>query len=142
MLGALGARLLRTGSASQSRALAVGRRDSWTGSALIQPPFGASMGQKSRVTTCGFLLTQISPLFLGLEETHWGSRFSLWATHYLLFIYSQPLNNPLNCTGPLICRYFSKVSTTVLHDPRLVESTGAEQWIQNRGYRGTTNTES
>ena len=36
--------------------------------------------------------------------------------------YSSPLNNvDLNCMGPLICRYFSVLNTTVLHNLRLIE---------------------
>ena len=36
--------------------------------------------------------------------------------------YSSPLNNMyLNCMGPLICRYFSVLNTTVLHNLWLIE---------------------
>lgn len=36
--------------------------------------------------------------------------------------YSQSLNNRgSNCAGPSVCRFFSVVNTTVLHDSPLVE---------------------
>lgn len=61
------------------------------------------------------------------------------------FIYSQPLNNMgLNCAGPLIGSFlsFSKVNIMVLHDPRLLESTGAEPRVQHCGYGRTADMES
>ena len=44
----------------------------------------------------------------------------------------------LNCTGPLICGFFSIVNTTALHDLQLGEPPDVESWIwKNYGYRGT-----
>ena len=34
----------------------------------------------------------------------------------------------LNCAGPLMCGFFS-TNTTVLHDPRSVESIDSELWM-------------
>ena len=39
------------------------------------------------------------------------------------------LNNMnLNCVSPLICRFFSTVNITVLHNLKLVESLDADPW--------------
>ena len=43
-------------------------------------------------------------------------------------------NKDLNCSGPLICRYFSIVNTIVLHYLQLVESLDAEMLIQWDNY--------
>ena len=41
----------------------------------------------------------------------------------------------LKCMGPVICRFFSVVSTTVLHDPRLVAFLDMELQIQRASYK-------
>ena len=54
-------------------------------------------------------------------------------------IYSWPLNNTsLNCKGPLICRYFSIVNTTVLRNPLAVESKDVTSDTEAPRYRGPT----
>lgn len=50
--------------------------------------------------------------------------------------YSWHLNNMgVNCASPLIRRFVSRVNTTVVHNPWLVESEGAELQITQGDYK-------